>query len=471
MKKNLLYALALATSMVACTDDYTDWATPQQNGQDALKNASLTVTAAPSIDFATVITEYLPVFTSPTVTSDETFEVSAYTVTLNEKHTLNVTLKDSEGLVAASELEAALIDLYGRRPTERTMSGLVKAYVKNADGMTVIPTTTIEIKATPVAPIIEEAYYLVGAPNNWDWTDDTYKFNHSDADVYDDPIFTLTFKAPVDENGNRVDCWFKINPQSAFEEGGETATTLGCTVNGSTELTGSLVYKKEESDPNAGAMMMPASDGAKFYKIELNMMDYTYTVTPLNFDEFIYVPGDHQNWTPSSAPTLQSPNFDGVYTGYVYLNTQFKFTLQNNWDNGEYNYSTFTTYSDIFSGEGTGNINVNTPGYYRLVADVPSASLTAEAINWGVIGDATANGWDASTPMNLDTATGTWSVTITLNDGTFKFRANDDWTYNFGGTAENLVPGGDNIPVTAGTYEIVLNLNDASNYHCTITKK
>lgn len=30
MKKNLIYALALASSMMAaCTDDYTDWAAPQ----------------------------------------------------------------------------------------------------------------------------------------------------------------------------------------------------------------------------------------------------------------------------------------------------------------------------------------------------------------------------------------------------------------------------------------------------------
>ena len=140
MKKNFLYALALATTLVACTeDDYTDWANPQQNEQEALKEVSLSVTAASSIDFASNESEYVPVFAAPNVKADNGAEVTAYTITLNEKHTLDATLK---GEVLASELETALIDLYGRRPTERTMNGLVKAYIQNPDGTSLVATST-----------------------------------------------------------------------------------------------------------------------------------------------------------------------------------------------------------------------------------------------------------------------------------------------------------------------------------------
>jgi hypothetical protein len=66
-----------------------------------------------------------------------------------------------------------------------------------------------------------------------------------------------------------------------------------------------------------------------------------------------------------------------------------------------------------------------------------------------------------------------WCATITLTDGTIKFRANDGWDINFGGNPANLNAGGDNIPVTAGTYDIDLYLERTTteNIYCTLTKK
>ena len=105
MKKNLLYALALATSMVACTDDYTDWGTPQQNDPEAIKSASLTVTAAETIDFATLTDddEYVTIFTSPAATADEGAKVEGYTVTLDNKYTLPVTINQNKGQVVTAD--------------------------------------------------------------------------------------------------------------------------------------------------------------------------------------------------------------------------------------------------------------------------------------------------------------------------------------------------------------------------------
>ena len=44
---------------------------------------------------------------------------------------------------------------------------------------------------------------------------------------------------------------------------------------------------------------------------------------------------------------------------------------------------------------------------------------------------------------------------------------------NFGGNPNNLSAGGDNIPVTAGTYDIDLYLErtTSENIYCTMTKK
>jgi hypothetical protein len=79
----------------------------------------------------------------------------------------------------------------------------------------------------------------------------------------------------------------------------------------------------------------------------------------------------------------------------------------------------------------------------------------------GIIGDATPGGWDADTDLNPDPMDpSVWSLRLVLLDGEAKFRAENDWPFNWGagtfpsGTAEL---DGANIPVTAGEYIITFN--------------
>ena len=81
----------------------------------------------------------------------------------------------------------------------------------------------------------------------------------------------------------------------------------------------------------------------------------------------------------------------------------------------------------------------------------------------GVIGDATPTGWDSDTDMQFNAEKQKFYVDLTLVDGTIKFRADDDWTVNWGGADGALVSGGDNISVAAGNYRIYVNLNDPAN--------
>ena len=59
---------------------------------------------------------------------------------------------------------------------------------------------------------------------------------------------------------------------------------------------------------------------------------------------------------------------------------------------------------------------------------------------------------------------------VKLKDGQIKFRQDDAWGVNLGdnGADGTLDAGGDNINVTAGTYDIVL---DVANNTYTLTKK
>ncbi len=70
-------------------------------------------------------------------------------------------------------------------------------------------------------------------------------------------------------------------------------------------------------------------------------------------------------------------------------------------------------------------------------------------------------------------ADGTWTITMNLNVGELKFRANDDWALNFGDNDNDLKPdyGGNNIQITsAGNYTITLDLGLAGNYAYSIRR-
>jgi hypothetical protein len=92
-----------------------------------------------------------------------------------------------------------------------------------------------------------------------------------------------------------------------------------------------------------------------------------------------------------------------------------------------------------------------------------AATVSAQTI--GIVGPA-ANGWpDANnmTPdiMLTDNGNGTYSINgLTLTTGSAKFREDQQWTTSYGGSTfpSGMVSGAD-IPVVAGIYDIVLDLN------------
>ena len=78
----------------------------------------------------------------------------------------------------------------------------------------------------------------------------------------------------------------------------------------------------------------------------------------------------------------------------------------------------------------------------------------------GIIGSATPNGWDGPDHNMEDNGDGTFSLVIELVDGEAKFRANDEWTVNWGGSdwpSGIATQDGPNIPVVAGRYEVTFN--------------
>ena len=170
------------------------------------------------------------------------------------------------------------------------------------------------------------------------------------------------------------------------------------------------------------------------------------------------VPGAYQGWDPASnAGALASKGSNEVYEGFTYFAeaSQFKFA-KGSWD---------TNWGDT-GADGTlepGGENLNAaPGFYRLNVDLNTLTYSLTPISWGLIGSATAGGWDSDQNMTYDATEGAWTITADLVAGEAKFRANDGWDINFGDTGKDalLEYGGDNIVIPgAGNYTIKLYLN------------
>ena len=144
-----------------------------------------------------------------------------------------------------------------------------------------------------------------------------------------------------------------------------------------------------------------------------------------------------------------------TFTGYMYLDQKgFKFY---NWDS-----SVIAT-----------NNTVSQDGYYKVSINLSTKQTTCTLISRiGIIGDATADGWNADQPMTYNKAERCWELNdVTMKAGTFKFRANNGWDINWGGTADALTQGGDNINIDAGTYDIKLYAWADGKAYCTLTKK
>lgn len=327
---------------------------------------------------------------------------------------------------------------------------------------------------------ISDAYYLVGGPGSWS-SDKSQKFSHSNANVFDDPVFTYVFEG----NGGTGDIWFAFGDADALDaiDAGDWNQLYG-TKGESTDLSGSFDRRY-----NLGGDHSFCVDGtAKFYRFQINMADMTYTITPLNFQQYIYEAGVNNGWGGTEQP-LYCGDGNGTYTGFFYAKEDswtdgkgaFKLRgAADNWDNG--NYGTGTLNEDgltgtLIDGGNSGNI-MPAPGFYR--ADVNLADMTYKLTpikSVFVVGSALNNDWDRGVEMTYNFDKLCWECDATFSEaGVIKFKGNGTWDTedgNWGGTADNIVNGSnDNIPVSvSGNVHIEFYPLCETKAYCTITKR
>ena len=375
---------------------------------------------------------------------------------------------DNQIVVNPDDLQGVYVANISKGPKQRTVYARFAAYAVKDQAQVRLGNPdyywgpfSLIVKPYPSSLVIEQNYYLLGTINGWSVAQ-AIKLNHSDKDVYDDPVFSI--KVDISAADAASGWWWKIVPESTYATGNwvdADNAAFGVAENGDEALSGMLVGRTATEDCGAGCLKVQGP-----YLLTINLEEGTYKFE-MAIDN-LYTPGDSNNWSHAASQLLFTKDYANYY-GYANLNGIFKFTSAPNWDGINYGNAGEGVLS---TDGGAGNLTVAEPGLYWLHVNL--AALTYEATlvkTIGLIGDATPNGWGASTALTPSADNLVWTGEVTFGAGEFKFRANNDWAINLGGSMDDLQQDGGNLASPgAGTYAVTLDLSKLP-YTCTMVKK
>ncbi len=422
--KKLMTMLCAVLLLVGCSgNEYEDWQSPQSHDEDdAIVIPGLTASPVGVINFNDI-------------TLSDDFDLQAYVLSgvLPDGYVIRTATMefdegtvdaDAEGMVSSKALCNYFGSVFGVRPVEREAVARVKLVVMIDGVATNVDAGTITVKAIPQAPEIESNYYITGNINGWINSDRTYVVTNDGSDPYENPTFGITINVDALQ-GNALE--FKLTPESGL--GGDWSKCL-CAA----DEEGKFNYNNV-----GGNFWVPApSNTDKYLRLTFNMLDKTWSYEYIAFAPFIYEIGNEGGWSENHP---LASNGDGTYTGFVYLNGEFKF--KPNADN----------WTDDWEWDGDGKISVNgqgnvpaATGLHRIDVDIVNLTYTISKIDFvDMIGDATAGGWNNGTVLTWDDAEGCFSVITSIAaQGTVKFRGNGTWDNfdgNWGGTLADLING------------------------------
>ena len=465
--------------MGSCSDDFTNWANPQTNPQeDAITIPGFTATAGQAIDFANVETDSVSTFTLSEAALPAGFTLEKARLELTPQGVENATKTtvnaSPEGKGAVADLASVLESAFGKRPTARTFDAHVYVNAVKEGQAVLIDAGNINLVMTPKAPFIDTNYYLVG--NMTDWQLDTnLKFAHSDADVYEDPIFTIMFTTTEDDQ-----CW-KIIPQGNVDTGNIWAVenapkgVVGIETDGAYAMSGTLLTTTSKGE-KAGAGKIAK---AGIYQMTINMMDYTYTIKQIAPE--YYLVGKLQGWSDklkdktclmyAESAMVQS------YTTQWNDDANLKIWLGSDfgvWDNA---YGTAKNDDNSVEGKigGSGSIVCPEPGaFYTFKVDFSTMTYKWTKLenqnptayeHVGLIG--VGNDWKNDVDMK-EVTPHNWFIETTIPEGNFKIRANHEWDdsanwgyaegQKFSSTGKLITsPVSQGIEVAGGKYRIFFN--------------
>ena len=319
----------------------------------------------------------------------------------------------------------------------------------------------ITLKPYDPAHVIEPAYYLVGTASDFEVAQ-AIKLNH-EGNQYDNPVFSYVFDVTPG--------WtWKLVPESTFATGNyveAAGSEFGPAIPDDDSRAGDLVASTlvdgKYTEANFGVL---GETGPYMLTVNMETLTFEFTFSVAN----LYTPGDSTKWTQTDSQRLFTNDYT-TYLGMAHLSGSFKFTAKPNWDGP--NYGAGAEEGTLSNDGGAGNLSVPANGLYWCNVNLAELKYTTTAITAvGLIGDATPNGWGASTNLTPSADFLKWTGTVKMaGAGEYKIRCNDAWDIDFGGDPQDLDFKGGNIATPGeGTYDVTVDFSILP-YTITFSKK
>ena len=471
MKKLAFYMSLIVTGllMAACNEDFKDWAAQKTYlPEDAITIPGYTASAASAagIDLNTETGETVQLINLSGAALPEGYlltGVRAYLVPADNTTAEPVILEaaNAEGYFNVTDLQEAVVKFYGIRPTARTFKAHIYADAIKDGQSALIDAGEIELILTPIAPIIEDAYYVTGNINGWDNTNTTYEVSNGGKDPYENPVYVVVIPAASD--GGNVE--FKLTPKSGL--GGDWSECIAA------GETGKFNYH------NNGGNLVIEADGSAYYRVTFNMLEQTWSATPVPLiEEAYYITGNVNGWNNSDTSLeltnggkdpYEQPVFTVVIPAPAEGNIEFKVTPKSGLGGDWSKCLTAADEPGTFATDNKGgNLVIEAvegAKFYRLSMNMMAQTYTVDALSFSEYFYEIGNegGWSTSHALFGGAGDGKYLGYYYL-DGEFKFKPNadnwdDDLEYVSGDATSGTLTsgGGPNCPDPgAGFYQINL---------------
>ena len=449
--------MAAITLGFASCEDTSDLGIAQVNPQlPSIEIDGFSISGVPSsVNLDATVNQTIPVATVASEPGNlpEGSSIKLAMQVSNDADFVNATTFDVvNGAVSSDEWEDYILKSGSKSPAAVTNYVRFAAYLANGGQLTRLGgentwygATTVTVTPVDLRLDVESSYYLVTASGK-------VALEHSDAHVYDDPVFTLSLELSDDQ----VPYYWQIAP------GSNENKLYGVSETGdATALEGSLVL---------GAQKGELAEAGK-YTLKANMLDKTYKFEKMVAPdtEYLWTPGPATGWGHADNMLLVNKN-DGTFGGYVYINEKFKLCAQPGWDPLNWGLD-----GGVMTPGGT-DIAVDPSGLYYVVANFNDMTVgLTEITRIGVLGN--FNNWandegGADVALTPNSTYNVWSGDVDFTAaGGWKFRMNNGWDLNLGGTMDNLTQGGADLSIEEpGVYTVTLDLSKLP-YSCTVVKK
>ena len=461
MKKINIFLMAALTLGFASCEDTSDLGIAQVNPQlPSIELDGFSISGVPSsVNLDATVDQTIPVVSIASEPDNlpEGSSISLAMQLAGDADFSNATILDVvDGAVSSNDWENFIMSSGSKSPAAVTNYVRFAAYLSTNGQLTRLggENTWFGETSVTVTPVdlkldVESTYYLVTASGK-------VELGHSDAHVYDDPIFTYS----VELGDDQVPYYWQVAPGS--KENGSDADFYGVSETGdASALEGNL---------ELGAQKGELTEAGK-YTFKFNMLTKSYSISKMVAPdtEYLWTPGPATGWGHDNNMLLSNKN-DGTFGGYVYVDGEFKLCAQAGWDplNWGLNGGVMT--------QGGDNIKVDPSGLYYVVANFNDMTVgLTEITRIGVLGN--FNNWAndegaqdvALTPNDTYNV---WSADIDFSaTGGWKFRMNGGWDLNLGGAMDDLTQGGPDLSIEeTGVYTVTLDLSKLP-YSCTVVKK